>query len=71
RAAALVDSASYTGSATDAEGYIRESIINPHAYLVPGAIYSSDGRSFMPDNNDEILSAEQIDQLVAYLSSLR
>src|SRR5690606_4303968 len=71
RAAALVDSAHYTGSATDAEGYIRESIINPHAYLVPGAIYSSDGRSFMPDNNDEILSAEQIDQLVAYLSSLR
>src|SRR5690606_10033856 len=71
RAAALVDSAHYTGSATDAEGYIRESIVNPHAYLVPGAMFSSGGRSFMPDNNQETLSAEQIDQLVAYMLSLR
>ncbi|HEY0971876.1 MAG TPA: cytochrome c [Gemmatimonadales bacterium] len=70
-AAARVDSAGYAGTATDAEGYIRESITNPHAYLVPGAMYSSGGRSFMPDNYEETLTAEQIDQLVAYLMTLR
>lgn len=71
RAAALVDSASYTGQATDAEGYIREAILQPHAYLVPGQIYGAGGRSFMPDNYDTMLTDEQIEQLVAYLATLR
>jgi len=71
RAAALVDSASYTGQATDAAAYIRESITNPHAYVVPGQIYSSGGRSFMPDNYNTTLTPAQIDQLVAYLVTLR
>ena len=71
RAAARVDSASYTGQANDAAGYIRESITNPHAYIVPGQIYSSGGRSFMPDNYNTTLTPEQIDQLVAYLVTLR
>lgn len=71
RAAAIVDSASYTGKATDADDYIRESIVNPHAYLVPGPIYSSGGRSFMPDNYHTTLTDEQIDQLVEYLATLR
>lgn len=71
RAAALVDSASYTGTATDAAGYLRESIVNPHAHIVPGTIYAAGGRSFMPDNFDATLTPEQIDQLVAYLMTLR
>lgn len=71
RAAALVDSANYTGTATDAAGYLRESIVNPHAHLFPGAMYSAGGRSFMPDNFDTTLTAEQIDLLVAYLMTLR
>jgi nitric oxide reductase subunit C len=71
RAATRVDSAGYAGSATDAAGYIRESITNPHAFLVPGQMYSAGGRSFMPDNFDETLTAEQIEQLVAYLMTLR
>lgn len=71
RAARIVDSAGYGGAATDAEGYIRESIVNPHAYLVPGQIYSAQGRSFMPDNYGTTLTPEQIDQLVAYLVTLR
>ncbi len=70
-AEARVDSAGYSGSATDAESYLRESIVDPHAYLVPGTLYSSGGRSFMPDNYEETLTAEQIDQLVAYLMTLR
>lgn len=71
RAARIVDSAGYGGGSDDAAGYIRESIVNPHAYLVPGQIYSSGGRSFMPDNYEATLTAEQIDQLVAYLVTLR
>lgn len=71
RAAALVDSAHYTGRATDAAGYIRESILEPHAHLLPGPIYGAGGRSFMPDNYDTMLTDEQIEQLVAYLVTLR
>jgi nitric oxide reductase subunit C len=71
RGGALVDSSTYTGQATDAAGYLRESIVSPHAYLVPGQIYGASGRSFMPDNYQQMLTAEQIDQLVAYLLTLR
>ena len=71
RAAALVDSATYTGAATDAAGYIRESIVNPHAHLVPGQVYAAGGRSFMPDNYGTTLTSEQVEQLVAYLVTFR
>lgn len=71
RAAQLPGSAAYSGSAVDAEGYFRESILQPHAYLVPGELYSADGRSFMPDNYERTLTPEQVDQLVAYLMTLR
>ena len=55
----------------DAAGYFRESILQPSAYLVPGEQYSADGRSFMPDNYERTLTPEQVDQLVAYLMTLR
>lgn len=71
RAAQLPGSAAYAGSAVDAAGYFRESILQPSAHLVPGALYSADGRSFMPDNYERTLTAEQVDQLVAYLMTLR
>lgn len=71
RAEELVAAAEYAGSATDAAGYVRESIVQPSAHLVPGTLYSADGRSFMPDNYERILTAEQIEQLVAYLMTLR
>jgi nitric oxide reductase subunit C len=71
RAAELVRSPQYTGQARDAEGYIRESIMNPSAYLVPGAMYSGNGQSFMPQSYAKDLKPEQIDQLVAYLSTLK
>jgi nitric oxide reductase subunit C len=71
RAATRVDSAGYGGQARDAAGYIRESIVAPHAHLVPGQIYSAGGRSFMPDNYETMLTPEQIDQIVAYLVTLR
>ena len=71
RSGKLLADGSYKGKATDAEGYIRESISNPSAHLVPGAMYSADGVSFMPNTYAKDLSAAQIDQLAAYLTSLK
>lgn len=71
RAAEVVAGAGYSGAASDAEGYIRESIIAPSAHLVPGAMFSANGVSFMPATYAESLSDEQVDQLVAFLASLR
>ncbi|KFZ31872.1 cytochrome C [Pseudidiomarina salinarum] len=71
RAQAIITSADYQGEAEDVEGYIRESIVAPSAYLVPGSMYSAGGTSFMPQGYDESLTQEQIDQLVAYLATLK
>src|SRR5690606_32112895 len=71
RAAEIIASPDYTGDATDVEGYIRESIVAPSAYLLPGAMYSAGGMSFMPNTYADTLSEEQLDDLVAYLMSFR
>ncbi len=71
RAAERIRAADYKGSAKDVAGYIRESILHPSAYLVPGETYSANGQSFMPGNFEATLKPEQIDQLVAYLLTLK
>jgi nitric oxide reductase subunit C len=71
RAEQTVASPDYKGQAKDVGSYIRESIVSPSAHLVPGAMYSAEGVSFMPDTYGKDLTPEQIDQLVAYLSTLR
>lgn len=71
RAAQTLASPSYTGQATDVEGYIRESITTPSAHLVPGEMFSAAGVSFMPDTYAEALGEEQVEQLVAYLATLK
>jgi nitric oxide reductase subunit C len=71
RAEALLDSADYGGAAGDVPGFIRESIIEPSAHLFPGAMFSANGVSFMPATYGDSLSDEQVDQLVAFLGSLR
>lgn len=48
-----------------AQEALRESIIDPDAYVVPG--YRDD---LMPDNYNETLSEEQIANLVVYLLTL-
>lgn len=70
RAAQIVSSPSYTGSARTVEDYIRESILNPSAYVVPGPTFSAGGTSFMPPVGD-LLTAEEIGQLVAYLATFK
>ena len=70
RAEQIIAGKEYKGAAKDAEAYIRESIVSPSAYVVPGQMYSSGGQSFMPHNYGKDLKPEQIDELVAYLASL-
>jgi nitric oxide reductase subunit C len=71
RATQMIKDGTYKGAASDAAGYIRESIVDPHAYVVPGPRFSANGRSFMPDQYGKTLKPEQIDELVAYLSTLQ
>ncbi|WP_313076653.1 cytochrome c [Melaminivora sp.] len=71
RTEALLASADYKGKAKDVAGYLHESIVEPSAHLVPGPMYSADGTSFMPTTYGKDLTPEQIDQLVAYLMSLK
>jgi nitric oxide reductase subunit C len=71
RAEQRIASGEYTGEARNTQEYIRESIIRPSAFLVPGAMYSANGTSFMPNTYGQNLEPEQIDQLIAYLSTLK
>lgn len=71
RTEALLASGEYKGQAKDLQGYLHESIVAPSAHLVPGPMYSADGTSFMPTTYAKDLTPEQIDQLVAYLMSLK
>jgi nitric oxide reductase subunit C len=55
----------YTGSAGDAEGYLLESILEPDAFVRAG--YPS---GTMPQDYGEILSDQQIADLIAYIKTL-
>lgn len=71
RAEKIVGSPDYKGKAKDAAAFVRESIVEPSAHLTPGAMYSASSVSFMPDTYGKTMKPEQIDQLVAYLMTLR
>lgn len=71
RAEERVRAPDYHGQAKDAAGYVRESILMPNAFLVPGATYGANGRSIMPENFQTTLTPAEVDQLVAYLMSLK
>ena len=71
RAEQVINSPDYQGDATDVEGYIRESIIAPSVHIVPGQMYSAGGTSFMPTGYDQSLTAEQIEQLTAFLATFK
>ena len=71
RTETLLTSGDYKGKAKDLAGYIRESITEPSAHVVPGPMYSAQGVSFMPTTYAKDLTSTQIDELAAYLSSLK
>jgi nitric oxide reductase subunit C len=71
-AARIVRLPGYRGKARDAAGYIRESITDPNAYIVPGAQYrTADGKSVMPPSVGATLTPAQLDDLVAFLLTKR
>lgn len=70
-AAARIKSPDYKGKATDAAGYLHESILEPSAFVVPGATFSSGGQSMMPSGFGQSLQPSQVDALVAYLTTLK
>jgi nitric oxide reductase subunit C len=70
-AADRVRAADYHGHAKDAADYIRESIMDPNAYVLTGPTYSAGGRSLMPSDYSRTLPPEQVDQIVAYLLTLK
>jgi len=74
RAAERMADPGYSGEAKDASAYIRESILHPSQYIVPGANFATapvGGISLMPADFGTRLDADQIDRLVAYLMTLR
>ncbi|MFC0134125.1 cytochrome C [Massilia eurypsychrophila] len=71
RTSTLLAGSDYKGKATDVDGYIREAVVSPSAHVVPGAMYSANGQSFMPNTYGKDLTPDQINQLVAYLTSLK
>ena len=71
-AARIVRSRDYHGKAKTAPEYIRESILDPNTYIVPGAAYrAANGKSVMPADFGTTLTGAQIDDLVAYLMTRR
>ncbi len=71
RAAETIAASAYAGSAKDAAAYIHESIVDPSAHLVPGANFSAGGMSLMPPGFGDRMDEEQLDDLTAYLMSLK
>jgi len=71
RAEQTLHNPEYHGGATSAEAYVRESILEPSSFVVAGPTFSAGGRSFMPDNFARSLNADEVDELVAYLMSLK
>ncbi|HET7340082.1 MAG TPA: cytochrome c [Methylomirabilota bacterium] len=71
-AARIVRSREYHGKARTAAAYIRESILEPNAYIVPGAQYqTAPGQSVMPKDFATTLKPAQVDDLVAFLMTKR
>ena len=71
-AARIVRLPEYRGTAKDAAGYIRDSILDPNAYIVPGASYrTADGQSVMPKDFARTLPPGDVDDLVAFLLTRR
>src|SRR5215813_50632 len=67
-AARIVRLPEYRGKAKDAAGYIRESILDPNVYIVPGRNYRTpDGQSVMPKDFAQTLNAKDLNDVVAFL----
>jgi len=60
----------YAGTAASPIDYIRESILDPNVYVVPGATYGQPGASTMTAATGGALAPRELNQLVNYLATL-
>jgi mono/diheme cytochrome c family protein len=65
RAATRFSEPDYTGKATSAEQYLLESIVNPTAFVVSGF------QPLMPANFGQTLTAQEVADLIAYMSTIK
>ncbi|MEJ2706596.1 MAG: cytochrome c [Anaerolineales bacterium] len=65
RAAARIEQADYTGSATTPEQYLLESIVQPGTFVVEGY------QNIMPGNYGTSLTSQDAADLIAYLQTLK
>ena len=62
----------YTGHAASAEQYLIESILTPSVYIINKIGYTfSPGRSAMPGNFGEKLTAQDLADIIAYLETIK
>ncbi len=66
----LIQSGEYTGSAKDASEYIRESILNPDAFIAADCPTGPCAAGVMPATLSKTLDKEEINAIVQYLSGL-
>jgi mono/diheme cytochrome c family protein len=69
----IIKSPAYTGKAKTAAEYFRESILTPNVFIVPGNdnYRERDGNSAMEQNFAKMLTPQQLEDLVAYLLTLK
>jgi nitric oxide reductase subunit C len=71
RGSTRIEAPDYRGSAKDAVEYLRESVLVPGAYVVETPHTPPGGPSLMPATYGSTLTPEQIEDVVAYLATLR
>ncbi len=72
RAAQRIKDPTYKGKATDAAGYIHESIVQPNAFIVPdNPAFQKDGKSLMPEGLAGQMSPQDLADIIAYLLTLK
>ena len=66
----MIKDASYSGHATNAEEYIRESITDPNLFLAPECPTGACAPNVMPATLTQTLNEEEINAIVTYLTGL-
>ena len=70
--AGIADRAATRVAGETAEQYIRQSIQQPNAFIVPDLpTYQANGKSVMPEGLGNLMSAQDLADLIAYLQTLK
>ena len=65
-----IKSGEYTGSATTAEEYIHEAIVDPNVFLAPKCPTGECLPNVMPATMSEMLTTDEVNSIVTYLNGL-